>query len=47
MIRHSDQGTQYASIAFGLCCKEAGGRPSMASVGNAHDAMCQRFFATR
>jgi len=31
VIHHSDQGTQYASIA---------------SVGNAYDAMCESFFAT-
>ena len=27
VIHHSDQGTQYASIAFGARCKEAGIRP--------------------
>ena len=32
VIHHSDQGTQYTSIAFGLRCKEAGVRPSMGSV---------------
>ena len=46
-IHHSDQGSQYTSIAFGLRCKEAGGRPSMGSVGDAYDnAMCESFFAT-
>lgn len=47
MIHHSDQGTQYTSIAFGLRCKEAGVRPSMGSVGDAYDnATCESFFAT-
>ncbi len=47
VIYHSDQGSQYTSIAFGLRCKEAGVRPSMGSVGDAYDnAMCESFFAT-
>lgn len=47
VIHHSDQGTQYTSIAFGLRCKHAGVRPSMGSVGDAYDnAMCESFFAT-
>jgi putative transposase len=47
VIHHSDQGTQYTSIAFGACCKEAGIRPSMGSVGDCFDnAMCESFFAT-
>jgi putative transposase len=47
VIHHSDQGTQYTSIAFGLRCKEANVRPSMGSVGDAYDnAMCESFFAT-
>ena len=29
VIHHSDQGTQYTSIAFGLRCKHMGVRPSM------------------
>jgi putative transposase len=46
VIDHSDQGKQYTSIAFGLRCKEADGRPSMGSVGDAYDnAMCESFFA--
>ena len=28
-IHHSDQGSQYTSIAFGKRCREAGVRPSM------------------
>ncbi len=44
---HSDQGTQYTSLAFGQRCKEAGVRPSMGSVGDCYDnAMCESFFAT-
>jgi transposase InsO family protein len=47
VIHHSDQGTQYASIAFGERCREAGVRPSMGSVGDAYDnAMCESLFAT-
>ncbi len=47
VIHHSDQGSQYTSIAFGLRCKEANVRPSMGSVGDAYDnAMCESFFAT-
>ena len=47
VIHHSDQGTQYTSIAFGLRCKQAGVRSSMGLVGDAYDnAMCESFFAT-
>ncbi len=47
VIHHSDQGSQYTSVAFGFRCKEAGVRPSMGSVGDAYDnAMCESFFAT-
>lgn len=47
VIHHSDQGTQYTSIAFGQRCKDAGVRPSMGSVGDCYDnAMCESFFAT-
>ena len=46
VIHHSDQGTQYTSIAFSLRCKEAGVRPSMGSVGDCYDnAMCESFNA--
>ena len=37
VIHHSDQGSQYTSVAFGLRCKEAQVRPSMGSVGDAYD----------
>src|SRR5271165_1764432 len=47
VIHHSDQGSQYTSLAFGKRCNEAGLRPSMGSVGDADDnAMCASFFAT-
>ena len=47
VIHHSDQGSQYTSLAFGARCREAGVRPSMGSVGDCFDnAMCESFFAT-
>jgi len=47
VIHHSDQGSQYTSIAFGERCKKRGVRPSMGSVGDAYDnAMCESFFGT-
>jgi putative transposase len=47
VIHHSDQGSQYTSIAFGERCKKMGVRPSMGSVGDAYDnAMAESFFAT-
>jgi putative transposase len=47
VIHHSDQGSQYTSIAFGNRCREGGVRPSMGSVGDAYDnALCESFFAT-
>ena len=47
VIHHSDQGSQYTSIAFGQRCRDASVRPSMGSVGDAYDnAMCESFFAT-
>ena len=47
VIHHSDQGTQYTSLAFGRRCKEMDVRPSMGSVGDAYDnALCESFFAT-
>lgn len=47
VIHHSDQGTQYTSLAFGQRCKQAGVRPSMGSVGDCFDnALCESFFAT-
>ncbi len=47
VIHHSDQGTQYTSIAFGQRCQEVGVRPSTGSAGDCYDnAMCESFFAT-
>jgi putative transposase len=47
VIHHSDQGSQYTSIAFGNRCHEMNVRPSMGTVGDAYDnAMAESFFAT-
>jgi putative transposase len=47
VILHSDQGSQYTSVAFGQRCRKMGVRPSMGSVGDAYDnAMAESFFAT-
>ena len=47
VVHHSDQGTQYTSIAFGSRCRELGVRPSMGSVGDCYDnALAESFFAT-
>lgn len=47
VIHHSDQGSQYTSLAFGKRCREAGVRPSMGSVGDCYDnALAESFFAT-
>jgi putative transposase len=47
LVHHSDRGCQYASLAFGRRCREAGVTPSMGSTGDALDnAMAGSFFAT-
>jgi putative transposase len=47
VIHHSDQGSQYTSLAFGKRCREAGVARSMGSVGDCYDnAMAESFFAT-
>ena len=47
VIHHSDQGSQYTSLAFGHRCAEMGVRPSMGSVGDCYDnAMAESFFAS-
>ena len=47
VIHHSDQGTQYTSIAFGKRCRVMNVRPSMGSVGDCYDnALAESFFAT-
>jgi putative transposase len=47
VVHHSDQGSQYTSVAFGKRCKEAGIWASMGSVGDCYDnAMAESFFAS-
>lgn len=47
VIHHSDQGSQYTSVAFGQRCAKLGVRPSMGSVGDCYDnAMAESFFAS-
>jgi putative transposase len=47
VIHHSDQGSQYTSVAFGTRCHSMGVRPSMGTVGDAYDnAMAESFFAS-
>ena len=47
VIHHSDQGSQYTSIAFGQRCRRYGVRPSMGSVGDCYDnALAESIFAT-
>lgn len=47
VIHHSDQGSQYTSLAFGERCRRMGVRPSTGTVGDAYDnAMAESFFAS-
>jgi len=47
VIHHSDQGSQYTSLAFSQRCADTNVTPSMGSVGDCYDnAMCESFFAT-
>ncbi len=47
VIPHSDQGTQYTSIAFDQRGRQAGVCPSMGSVGDCFDnALGESFFVT-
>jgi putative transposase len=47
VIHHSDQGSQYTSLAFGKRCEEMNVRTSMGTVGDAYDnAMAESFFAS-
>src|SRR5947207_14654482 len=47
VIHHSDQGSQYTSLAFSGRCREAGVRPSMGSDGDGcQHAMGRWVFAT-
>ena len=47
VIHHSDQGSQYVSLAFGHTAREAGIAVSMGSRGDVYDnAVAETFFAT-
>ncbi len=47
VVHHSDQGSQYTSVAFGMHCHRNGIIPSMGSVGDCYDnALAESFFAT-
>ena len=47
LVHHSDQGTQYTSLAFGRRAREAGITLSMGSVGDCFDnALAESFFAS-
>ena len=47
LVHHSDQGSQYVSLALGQRCRRAGIELSMGSRGCAYDnAVCEAFFKT-
>ena len=47
LIHHSDQGSQYVSLAFGQAARDAGIARSMGSKGDRYDnAVAESFFAT-
>ncbi|CAN5781592.1 hypothetical protein BH20CHL1_BH20CHL1_03270 [soil metagenome] len=47
LVHHSDQGSQYTSLAFGARCQTAGVVPSMGARGDCYDnAITESFFAT-
>ena len=47
VVHHSDQGSQYTSLAFGKRCREMGVVSSTGSAGDCYDnAMAESFFAT-
>lgn len=47
LVHHSDQGSQFTSLAFGSKLREVGIRQSMGSVGDCFDhALIESFFAT-
>jgi putative transposase len=47
LIHHSDQGSQYVSLAFGRAARQGGIAVSMGSRGDAYDnAVAETFFAT-
>jgi putative transposase len=47
VIHHSDQGSQYTSLAFGGRCREIGVRPSMGSVGAPTTMPCAKVSSRR
>lgn len=47
VVHHSDQGSQYTSLAFGARCQATGVVPSMGARGDCYDnAITESFFAT-
>ncbi len=47
LVHHSDQGSQYVSLAFGRRCRQAGIEQSMGGRRSAYDnAVCESFFKT-
>ena len=47
LVHHSDQGSQYVSLALGRRCRLAGIEQSMGGRGSAYDnALCESFFKT-
>ena len=47
LVHHSDQGSQYVSLAFGQQARDAGIAMSMGSRGDCYDnAVAESFFAT-
>ena len=47
LVHHSDQGSQYVSLALGQCCRRAGIELSMGARGWAYDnAVSEAFFKT-
>ena len=47
VVHHSDQGSQYTSLAFSRRCRDAGVLPSITKAGDCFDnAMAESFFAS-
>jgi putative transposase len=47
LVAHSDQGSQYVSLAFGQRCRQSGIAQSMGSKGDCYDnAVCESFHAS-
>ena len=47
LVHHSDRGSQFTSVAYGLLLQQHGLTPSMSATGNCYDnAMKESFFAT-